>query len=109
MIGVKFIFRVLMFMASAGIICLLLILMWYAISRFFRWTWDTIEHSNSDFAMWFKSKFRNSEAIPWRCRRGWHKWGKWVDVSETINILRMMGFACGQFRRCLLCNIEEVR
>lgn len=110
MIGVKFIFRVLMFVASAGLICLLLILVWYAISRFIRVTWDIIERSNSDFAVWLKSKFRNNAAIPWRCRRGWHKWGKWEIVSDksvAANMAQALGSKPIQERRCIGCNMIE--
>lgn len=102
MFGLKFILRVLMFFIAVGIASALLVLLWYGISRIFRWTWDAIERSNSDFATWFKKKFRNSEALPWLCRRGLHKWSKWEDVRPV-----MLETMLKQERYCLRCNYKE--
>ncbi len=100
MIGIKFLFRVLQFLVAAGLIALIIVIAWYILSRLFQWVWDSIEKSNGDFAVWMKGKFqRKSDAMPFLCRRGWHKWSNWSNNAADHPMY--------QIRVCQRCGYRD--
>ncbi len=58
MIGLKFLFRVGEFLLALGIISVIIVLVWYVMTKAVMWVVDRIEESNSDFAIWFRPKLR---------------------------------------------------
>ncbi len=58
MIGIKFLIRVIEFLLALGIISVIIVLVWYVITKAIMWVVDRVEESNSDFAIWFQPKLR---------------------------------------------------
>ena len=49
---------------------------------------------------------RQDGEIPFRCRLGWHCWGRWqiYDVNRNAG---MPGYRWGQRRECLHCRWQQ--
>lgn len=44
-----------------------------------------------------------------RCRWGWHKWGRWLDVFLVYRFPGIGEFWWAQQRRCVLCSQTDQR